>query len=353
MCTEEKKNQIVELAGRRPQQADTAAASAIADVSPLTGDGSQRQFFRVRLTNGRFFIAVFPAGGKAPEKGEARSAWLIGRHLFEKGVPVPRPLARDKDSGLILFEDLGDIRLYDLVHGHERIGVKTEEYYRQAVRALVHMQIEGGRGFDVAWCWQTPSYDRRLMLERESGYFLQSLCRDYLHLDIPNTALECEFSDIADHAGRAPAHFFLHRDFQSRNLMLKEGKVRIIDFQGGRLGPLGYDLASLLFDPYACLPGAVREALFEEYLKVLRQYIAYDPERFRDEFHYLALQRHLQALGAFAFLGARRGKSFFLPFIRPALHSLHILLAGQITRKYPCLLHLAERCLDSLSPHGL
>jgi N-acetylmuramate 1-kinase len=353
MRMEEKRKQIVELAGKLPGHDDAAAASGLSDIMPLTGDGSQRQFFRVRMTGGRSLVAVFPSGGEFPERGEARSAWLIGRHLFHKGVPVPQPLAFDQDSGLLLFEDLGDIRLYDLVRQNNRFGVELEGYYRQAVHMLVHMQIEGGRGFDASWCWQTPCYDRQLMLERESGYFLQSLCREFLQLDAPDASLQNEFNDIARHAGRAPARFFLHRDFQSRNLMIQEGKVRIIDFQGGRIGPLGYDLASLLIDPYVSLAEEVREFLLEEYLAALRSYIPYDPARFRDEYFHLSLQRSLQALGAFAFLGKRRGKSFFLQFIRPALRSLLILLTRQEQVKYPHLRHLVENCLENLQDHGL
>lgn len=351
MRVEEKKNQIVELV-RKFQSRHNAPPSAGADVSQLTGDGSARQFFRVRVTGDSSMVAVFPSGGQFPN-GEARAAWLIGGHLFRKGVPVPKPLAWNQDSGLILFEDLGDTSLYDLVRRVRRFGTEQYAYYRQAVRALVHMQIEGGRGFDVSWCWQTPCYDRRLMLEREAGYFQQALCRDFLQLDICNASLQQEFNDIAGHAGCAPADFFLHRDFQSRNLMIKEGKVRIIDFQGGRLGPLGYDLAALLIDPYVSLTEEVRESLLEEYLSALRCYIPYDTGQFRNEFFYLALQRYLQALGAFAFLGNQRGKSFFLPFIRPALHSLHTLLSKQEQHGYPHLLHLVETCREKLRDRRL
>lgn len=345
---EEKKNQIVELILRLRRQDNVPGAAAVADVSPLTGDGSQRRFFRVRLAGGPSLMAVLPPGGQSVERGEVLSAWHIGRHLFRRGVPVPEPLARDEASGLILFEDLGDTRLYDLVRQTGRLGAEEYAYYRQAVHALVHMQVEGVRGFDVAWCWQTPRYDRSLMLERESGYFLQALCRDLLKLETADADLRREFEHIAARAGRAPTDFFLHRDFQSRNLMIQEGKVRIIDFQGGRLGPLAYDLASLLFDPYVSLPVGIREALFDEYLAALRERIPYDPARLRREYNSLALQRLMQALGAFAFLGGQMGKTYFLPFLRPALHTLRTLLEEEKEQKYPLLLLLVEQCREKL-----
>lgn len=342
---EEKKNQIVELVSRLPRPGN-GAPGAVADIAPLTGDGSQRRFYRVRLTDGRTMVAVLPAGGQSPGQGEALSAWLICRHLFRKGIPVPEPLARDGGSGLILFEDLGDTRLYDAVRQAGSFGAREYAYYRQALHALVRMQVEGVHGFDVSWCWQTPSYDRSLMLERESGYFLRALCHDFLNLAPSEAELRREFEDIADHAGRAPADFFLHRDFQSRNLMVRDGKVRIIDFQGGRLGPLAYDLASLLFDPYVSLPQGVRDSLLEEYLIVLQQYIAYDQAQFREEYFYLSLQRHLQALGAFAFLGNQRKKSFFLLFLHPALLSLRNLLGHMKSSEYPVLAGLVDICLE-------
>ncbi|GBE12334.1 phosphotransferase enzyme family protein [bacterium BMS3Bbin14] len=316
-------------------------------ISPLAGDGSQRRFFRLHLPAGRLVVAILPSVDDAPGMAEARSAWFIGRHLHGAGVPVPELLAFDRQSGLILCEDLGGTRLYDLAAGGAGPGgEKLRRYYRQAVRELARMQVRGGRDFDSAWCWDTPRYDRALMLERESGYFLQSLCLDLLQMDVDRDGLQREFNAIADEASAAPAGFFLHRDFQSRNIMIKEDRVRFIDFQGGRPGPLAYDLASLLIDPYVALPQAVRNGLVGEYLQALHTYMEYDPLRFRREYHYLSLQRNLQILGAFAFLGYRRGKTFFRPFVRPALCSLRALLAEPPGHGYPVLSRLVENCLQ-------
>lgn len=284
---------------------------------------------------------------------EARSAWLIGGHLHRAGVPVPEPLAHDPDSGLILCEDLGEVRLYDHLHGGRGAGEgEVLRLYGEAVRELARMQIRGGEGFHESWCWQTARYDRELMLARESGYFLQALCRDLLGLEPDGAALAREFQSIADRAAAAPATYFLHRDYQSRNLMLANGTLRIIDFQGGRRGPLAYDLASLLIDPYVGLPERVQEELLDEYLRELAQLTGYDPDRFREEYRYLALQRNLQILGAFAFLGGQRGKKFFLPFIGPALCSLGARLASPGLNPCPVLIHLVETCQERLERYG-
>jgi aminoglycoside/choline kinase family phosphotransferase len=342
----EKKQQIVALACR-------LLGREKATAQPLSGDGSQRLFWRLCFPDGSHCIAILPGGREAAQMAEARSAWLIGGHLHRAGVPVPEPFAHDPDSGLILCEDLGEVRLYDHLHGGRGAGEgEVLRLYGEAVRELARMQIRGGEGFQESWCWQTARYDRELMLERESGYFLQALCRDLLGLEPDRDALAREFASIADRAAAAPATYFLHRDYQSRNLMLTNGTLRIIDFQGGRRGPLAYDLASLLIDPYVGLPERVQEELLEEYLQEMVQLTGYDPDRFREEYRYLALQRNLQILGAFAFLGGQRGKGFFLPFIGPALRSLGARLASPELNSCPVLIHLVETCQERLKRYG-
>ncbi len=148
--------------------------------------------------------------------------------------------------------------------------------------------------------------------------------------------------------GKAPSNFFLHRDFQCRNLMVHHNSVRFIDFQGGRLGPLAYDLASLLLDPYAGLPLSVQDHLTVVYLEALQQEIPYNPDQFRREYVFLALQRNLQILGAFAFLSQVRQKPFFAQFLRPALVSLSGLLAKSEAAEYAGLRHLTTQSRQEL-----
>ncbi|MBW2502091.1 MAG: phosphotransferase, partial [Deltaproteobacteria bacterium] len=143
------------------------------------------------------------------------------------------------------------------------------------------------------------------------------------------------------------AVYFLHRDFQSRNLMVTAGEIRIIDFQGGRLGPLGYDLASLLIDPYAGIPAGLQQRLLEHYLEQLCTY-GLDDRAFLKGYKSLALQRNLQILGAFAFLAERKQKSFFRQFIPPAARSLQQLLAGPDGDNYPELRRLSEKIIEIL-----
>jgi aminoglycoside/choline kinase family phosphotransferase len=207
------------------------------------------------------------------------------------------------------------------------------------------MQVRSFADFKTDWCWDSPKYDQKIMLERESGYFLQALCSDMLKIPVDRQPVEREFEDLADLAGQAEANFFLHRDFQSRNIMIKQGKAHFIDYQAGRLGPLGYDLASLLVDPYAALPAGMQDGLVACYLDELTQLVPYDKEQFKKEYLVLSLQRNLQILGAFAFLSHRRGKPFFQQYIKPALHSLQTNLARVPHEDYPFLNGLVEQCL--------
>jgi aminoglycoside/choline kinase family phosphotransferase len=254
---------------------------------------------------------------------------------------------------MLLFEDLGDLRLHDFVRQNKPGPAERRRLYLEVIRELVGMQLRGADNFDTRWCWQTPRYDMQVMLERESGYFQQAFCRDLLGIDPESRELQEECIDIASRAAAAPATFFLHRDLQSRNLMLKGGRVRIIDFQGGRLGPLAYDLASTLIDPYVNLSTEFREQLIDAYIAELNRWLPYDADRFRQEYFYLALQRNLQVLGAFAFLGGQCGKTFFLPYIRPALASLQALLAKSGPRPYHALSGLLARCTEKVQENAI
>ena len=238
-------------------------------ATPLTPDGSLRRFCRIEHKDGRKAVAIAPPPDDTAGLQEAISGWHIGRHLFATGAPVPELYGFEEQSGLLVCEDLGDQRLHDLV---QEKGIESEQIiqlYRQTVSELARMQVRGSQGFKPDWCWDTPRYDRALMLERESGYFLRALCRDFLQLEIDEEKIAQDFHELADKASQADATFFLHRDFQSRNIMIQQDRVRFIDYQAGRLGPLAYDLASLLIDPYAALPDTVQDELLEHYLDTL------------------------------------------------------------------------------------
>ena len=296
-----------------------------ADICP---DGSDRSFSRIRWHD-LPAVEILPGPGKNG-LNEAESLFFIGGHLFSKHVPVPEIYLYEKHSGRIILEDLGDTLLQHVAVSLLRHGDFQGLFnqYREVLDVLVHMQISGAAGFDVNWCWQGPFYNSALAMEKEALYFLESFAGDYLDLSCPEDALIREFEDLTalvDSGACGPV--FLHRDFQSRNIMIRDGKVRIIDFQAGRLGPPGYDAASLLHDPYVDIPWTMRYELYEYYLEGWKDSGAGGEEAalFR-EFSLLSILRLLQALGAYGFLAGRKGRAFFKPFMLPALESLEKLL---------------------------
>ena len=314
-------------------------------VIAMRPDGSSRRLYRLTGPGDRSLVAILPPAGDENGMAEARSGWRIGTHLHRLGCSVPRMHGFDPATGTLLVEDLGDTRLHGLLR--DRDDEARFFWYRRVVRELAWMQVQGGKGLSPGWCWDTPLYDQSVMIERESGYFLRALCRDLLGLSWDEAGVEQECRRLAGEAALAPASYFLHRDFQSRNLMVKGERVVIIDYQGGRRGPLAYDLAALLLDPYMGLSSSLQQRVYREYLHHLQSLTGYDPRRFAREYHLLALQRNLQILGAFAFLWHRRGKPFFAAFLQPALNSLLSLLARERGGGYPVLRELAERCLAS------
>ena len=308
-------------------------------ITTLAGDGSSRKFWRIGHADKSLCLAVAPPSADTKDLAEAGSARFIGLHLLKQGVRVPAQYGWDEETGILLFEDLGDCKLHDFVLEKQRAEdflPRISKLYKQVVRGLVQMQVRGAENFDSAWCWDTPCYDKRLMLERESDYFLRAFWQDWLGREKPS-GLQEEFVYLTDQAALIPSDFFLHRDFQSRNIMLYRGEPCFIDFQGGRLGPLGYDLASLLIDPYVALPDDFQVELLEMYLDELEKITPVDRRKFINEYLLLALQRNLQIVGAFAFLSKQRKKDFFSQFLKPALVSLNKLLDCEIFSDMPVL----------------
>ncbi|NPB09022.1 MAG: phosphotransferase [Thermodesulfobacteria bacterium] len=275
-----------------------------AEVVPLAGDGSNRRFFRLRRGKDSF-VLVLPQPGDFGLK-EAEAYVTIGLFLRRKGIPVPRIFDYEKGLGLILLEDLGDQRLEDLRPEARR------KFYPQAVELLVRFQ-EAREGFEPQMALEGP-YDASLMWEREALYFLESFVKGHLRVVPPRELIE-ELREIWEEAKAfLEEEVLLHRDFQSRNLMIKDGKLRLIDFQGTRLGPPDYDLASLLIDPYAALGAETKKELFDLYLRLSGRPAL-------PGYGYFALFRNLQILGAFAKL-TRLGKTWFEGYIPQALKGL-------------------------------
>lgn len=298
---------------------ETGVSGSAFRCVPLAGDGSQRSFWRIGIPGQAFScVAVENAPVDVPSKKENHAYFMIGRHLFERGVPVPEMLAADVDKGWFILEDMGDRSLQaSLELSPDRVTP-----YKRIVETLLEMQIRGSEGFDGRWACQTETYDQRVMRQYESDYFLESFLTRYLAMTPDRSLLEGAFDHLAETAARAPSRFFLHRDFQSRNIMVTEKGIGILDWQGARFGPLAYDLASLLIDPYVVLSGDEQREIYRHYLELMEATLPAEAEPFEQSYPYLALQRNLQILGAFSFLSRSRGKSYFEAYIPGAVRTL-------------------------------
>jgi len=284
----------------------------------LAGDGSDRRFFRVRAGDETAVVVL------GPDPAENRAYELIGRHLWRVGRFGPEFLAVDQGLGFSLVEDLGTTLLQD--EAESAVDRDREDLYKKTVVVLAELHDRGGQGFDPDWCSQTARYDRALILERETGYFISAFIRGYLGMRVDEPGLNREFGALAEAALAGTETVLMHRDFQSRNIMIKNGRPRLVDFQGARLGPPGYDLASLIYDPYVRLGDGLQSDILGWYMAARSSTGRFDPENLRTALPHLAVCRLLQALGAYGYLSRVKGKTGFERYIPRALSSLDRLL---------------------------
>jgi len=285
----------------------------------LQGDGSKRLFWRIPcVESGERFIVLSNFPGDAFSRRENFASVRIGLHLKSKGAPVPEIYASDLDNGWIIMEDLGRLRLQDVLAA----GEDPMPLYREIITLLFHLQLKGAEGFDTAWCCQTPYYDHTVMQTYESTYFVEAFLGVYLGLKKDWVELREPFAYVADRLSQSRNFFFLYRDFQSRNILVEHGRIGFVDWQGGRLGPLGYDLASLLIDPYVGLSPETQEAIFHAYEALLRKHDSALADELIRDYPFLVLQRNLQILGAFATLSKIHGKTYFEEYIPSAVQGL-------------------------------
>jgi hypothetical protein len=301
---------------------------------PLYGDGSERTFYRV-ATQKESLILIWSPPGDETFPNENDSYVYLGRHLHQKGVPVPEIYGYYRSEGLTLVEDLGSVHLQDaVVSGAERLTA----LYGQAIDVLLRMQVRATEGLETRHCFDTSVYNQQFIIERELEYFRWSFLEGALGLEIDSHYVKEDFSLLASRAGEGEGQrFFLHRDFQSRNLMVKGDHLYLIDFQGARLGPPQYDLAALLLDPYVQLPGAIQQELLAAYSRAFGKLTGGSVDEFLLKYPHVALCRNLQVLAAFSFLTRIKERSHFAQYIVPAWKRLRQQLTEPPGSKYRTL----------------
>jgi len=288
-------------------------------VAPLQGKlgGSGRVIMRL---TGSGQTAVGVVHGVREEN----AAFLeFSRHFRRHGLPVPEIYAEDLANGAYLEEDLGDTTLFEFLGTHrtgDTLKPEAIEAYRKTVAVLPRFQIEAGRDLNYKVCYPRASFDRQ-SINWDLNYFKYYFLR-LAGVPFNEQALEDDFTRLTKFLLTAPRDYFLYRDFQSRNVMLRNGEPWFLDYQGGRKGALQYDIASLLFDGKADLPPAVRQELLDHYLEALAGHITFDRATFLGHYYAFVYVRILQALGAYGFRGFYERKAHFLQSVPFALKNL-------------------------------
>jgi aminoglycoside/choline kinase family phosphotransferase len=324
-------------------------------IQPLQGElgGSGRKI--IRLSGGNQSAIGILYGVR-----EENAAFLaFSRHFRSHGLPVPEIYGEDLDRGAYLEEDLGDTTLFDFLslnRSGESIAAPVVEFYRKVVAELPRFQIEAGRDLDYSACYPRGSFDRQ-SIDWDLNYFKYYFLR-LAAIPFNEQALEDDFDRLTNLLLEAPADYFLYRDFQSRNVMLRGVQPFFVDYQGGRKGALQYDIASLLFDAKADLPTELRQQLLNDYLDALATHIKLDHEAFLRYYYAFVYVRIMQALGAYGFRGFYERKPHFLQSVPYALKNIRWLLHNaKLPIELPTLMSafqnmLASEKLQRLAPTG-
>ena len=292
-------------------------------VQPLEGQlgGSGRKI--IRLATGDL-----TAIGVLYNVREENVAFLeFSRHFRGCGLPVPEIYAEDLSQGAYLEEDLGDLTLFEFLSKNRagtHIAPQAIEAYREVVSVLPRFQIEAGRDLNYKVCHPRAVFDG-LSIAWDLNYFKYYFLK-LAGIPFNEQSLEEDFGRLTKFLLNADLDYFLYRDFQSRNVMLRDGHPFFLDYQGGRKGALQYDIASLLYDAKADLPPELRQQLLDHYIVRLSDFIELKREAFMHHYYAYVYIRIMQALGAYGFRGFYERKAHFLQSVPYALKNLRWLL---------------------------
>ncbi|MCD6548586.1 MAG: phosphotransferase [Thermodesulfobacterium sp.] len=269
-------------------------------IEPLKGDGSNRIFFRLFFKHSSL-ILILPQKNDFGLK-EAKIYYELGNFFYKNNIPVPKIKFWEPNSGILIVEDLGNTNLCNISN--------PLPYYYKVIEILNKIQ-KLASSFPTEKTLDTPFYNFNFLWEKEVNYFFNWYLKNYKNLELSSSFID-EFFNWAKEKSNFCSQVVMHRDFQSKNLMIKDGKIFVIDFQGARLGPPSYDLASLLLDPYV--------DHFEDlntlytFLDYYLYFTKYPTDLFLEEFKFLGIVRLMQALAAYCKL-SKAGKEWFTKYI--------------------------------------
>jgi aminoglycoside/choline kinase family phosphotransferase len=320
-------------------------------VQPLQGQlgGSGRKI--IRLSSEKI-----SAIGILYDVREENVAFLeFSRHFRGHGLAVPEIYGEDLKQGAYLEEDFGDTTLFEFLSDHREgatVAPEAVNAYRKVVSVLPRFQVEAGRDLNYKVCYPRASFDRQ-SIAWDLNYFKYYFLR-LAGIPFSEQALERDFSRLTKFLLNADRDYFLYRDFQSRNIMWRDGEPFFLDYQGGRKGALQYDIASLLYDAKADLPPELRRQLLDHYLDSLAGFVDLDRASFLSFYYPYVFVRIMQALGAYGFRGFYERKEHFLQSVPYALKNLRWLLHNvELPVALPTLMEAFKNMVASDRLQGL
>ncbi|MDD3807899.1 MAG: RNase adapter RapZ, partial [Candidatus Marinimicrobia bacterium] len=315
-------------------------------ISPLPQSGSDRHYFRLKNKQEMSFIAA-----TNPDKKENEAFLSFTKHFRNKGFPVPDLYYEDIENACYLLEDLGDETLFSFsqkVRTSQIFPRQLINIYKTILEFLPKFQIEGYKGLDFSVCYPRDSFDKQSMMW-DMSYFKYYFLK-LAHIPFDEQLLEDDFNRLSGFLLQVDCEYFLYRDFQSRNIMLRGETLNpwFIDYQGGRKGALQYDLASLLWDGKADIPYDIRTYLLEYYLDQLEKYIPVNRSAFTEYYYGYVLIRIMQAMGSYGYRGFYERKRHFLQSIPFSLKNIAWILKNvDFPIELPTLFNVLEVMLES------
>ncbi|MBN1183567.1 MAG: phosphotransferase [Bacteroidales bacterium] len=309
------------------------SGNAFHSIEPLPSSGSYREYYRIKGSKGDV-IGVYN------EDIEENIAFItFTRHFTQIGLNVPGLYITASDKKTYLIEDLGDTTLHNylqmLPHSIADNHEKIIAVYKKTIDELIRIQLNGAYGLDFSVAYPRAVFDKQSIMWDLNyfKYYFVKLLKAQFH----EQRLEDDFNTFSNHLLKTDCNYFLFRDFQSRNIMLKDNNIIFIDYQGGRKGALQYDIASLLYEAKVNLPDPIREILLNYYLDQLGKQIEVNRSEFLDMYYAYVLIRMMQALGAYGFRGIIERKQLFIDSIPSAVENL-----ARIIKKVNILNELKE-----------
>ena len=300
-------------------------------LEALPTSGSNRRYFRLKKDD----LSLIGVHGESREENRAFIA--LSRHFHQQQLNTPEIFAVSEDEMCYIQQDLGDDILFDAIKGGRLTGVFSHEekaLLHKTIAMLADFQVKGAEKLDFNVCYPLAEFNHRSVYW-DLNYFKYNFLKT-TGMDFQEDLLENDFEKLAENLLQDQSETFMYRDFQSRNVMLVDGNPYFIDFQGGRKGPVYYDVASFLWQAKANFPEELRNELIHTYIESLKKYQHVDESGFLKQLRQFVLFRTLQVLGAYGFRGYFEKKPHFIQSVPFALNNLRDLLKESF-EEYPYL----------------